>query len=66
VEELGYWSELDHCILTIMDVSYQWLGQDFLAPIQNYVDRPCHTMTKTIPFYKFIQNVYAFWKHVFI
>jgi hypothetical protein len=23
VGELGYWSELDHCILTIMDVSYQ-------------------------------------------
>jgi hypothetical protein len=46
VEELGCWSELDHCILTIIDVSYQWLGQDFLAPIQNYGDRPCYIHDK--------------------
>ena len=50
VEELGYWSELDHWILTIIDVSYQSLGQDFLAPIQSYVDRPCHTHDKNNPF----------------
>jgi hypothetical protein len=43
VEELGYLSELGHCILTIMDVWYLWLGQEFLAPIQSYVDKPCHT-----------------------
>lgn len=49
VEELGYWSELGHCILTIMEV-YQWLGQDFLAPIQSYVDRPRHAHDKNNPF----------------
>jgi hypothetical protein len=50
VEELGYWSELGYCILTIVDVWYQWLGQEFLAPIQSYVDRPCHTHDENKPF----------------
>jgi len=50
VEEMGYLYELGHCILTIIDVSYQWLGQDFLAPIQSYVDRPCYTHDKNNPF----------------
>ena len=61
MEELGSWSELGHCILTIMDV-YQWLGQDFLDPIQSYVDGPCHTHDEQSPFLNICPKLIYFFK----